>query len=110
MATVDKRSVALYHVTPARNIDSIVRHGVQVDYSLGARQVSWWVRLGMLHWAAVHVMSKHATNLSDIVVVEATIPAYQLRRYSLDGVFYCLADVPIFRYRMLFDIIPPDRN
>lgn len=62
---------AYYHVTLARNLESITRTGVDPAFSKGKQQVSWFVDRSKLAWAILHVQKRYKVNMADIIVFSA---------------------------------------
>lgn len=60
--------VHLYHVTPTKNVLSILTRGLDPEFSRGKRKTVWVCEYPKLHWALAHVSYKHETAVSDLTV------------------------------------------
>jgi len=76
----------LYHVTLAKNLDSITRSGVDPLYSTGARQLSWFVESSKLAWAILHTQTRHKVGIDQIIVFGAET-LKRATRTGFKGVF-----------------------
>lgn len=83
-------NMILYHVTPTRNIVSILDEGIDPEYSKGARKVSWFVTELMLMWAIAHVSSRHSVGAHMISVCVCEQIEVDLQRTRWRGVFTSL--------------------
>jgi hypothetical protein len=90
----------LRHATPARNLRSILRHGLLTSKSQGKLKVVWTHTASMSDWAAIHTVKRHGGRVEDVVVFELSIPPQWLRR-ARTGLWYCVRDIPPERMRRL---------
>lgn len=58
----------LYHVSPTRNIPSITNIGVCPEFARGDRKRSYFVTVGNLAWAVLHVHKRHSVAIEDISI------------------------------------------
>ena len=75
----------IYHVTHRRNLKSILANGLDPKLAKGKRKSVWGVVKSRVEWALVHVLAKPwnaDAKLSDLVVIEITLPKASLRRYK----------------------------
>lgn len=75
----------LYHITARKNLKSILRTGLDPQRARGVRKSVWGVTPGHVAWALIHVLAKpwnKGAALSDLVVIEMTLPRSQVRRYQ----------------------------
>lgn len=80
----------LYHVTPVKNRDSILRTGIQVAYARTWAKAVWLCTRKQLEDKVRHVMRRH--QCSDVAIFYLACRANQLRRVS-DGVYCSPVDV-----------------
>lgn len=91
--------IKLYHVTPAWNMTSILRSGIDPRYAIGARAASWYVDEPKIEWAIEHVRANKRAELLEIVVLEVEKPAAYFARASFDGVFMSMV---VIRPQLMF--------
>jgi hypothetical protein len=92
----------LRHATPARNVNSILRHGLLCSRSQGKLPVVWLHTPGRSLWAVVHTVGRHGGRPETVVVIEVEVPRRWLRR-SRKGLWFCRRDVPPECFRRLLD-------
>lgn len=78
----------LYHVTTAQAAKSIRSIGVSPVFSQGKQKRSWYVNEKRLMWAIAHTSARHGVPTCGLVVITVDVCARNVRRWSLDGVFY----------------------
>lgn len=77
-----------FHVTKGSVVKSIEERGVLSEFSSGARDVSWWVKEARIEWAILHVCARYRARVDEIWVVAADINDSDMRRTSLNDVYY----------------------
>jgi hypothetical protein len=85
----------LYHVTRKTNLDSILANGLDPAKAKMRRKSVWAVVKSRAPWAIVHVMSKpwnRDAKLSDLIVIEITIPKAKVRRHAT-AIYYTCPEV-----------------
>lgn len=91
--------LTLYHVSPAKNQESILESGVLPSKARGKWKASWWVTVEKLDWAIAHVSHNHNTPVSDLLIFSITLPlSYQpiaFIKTSWRDVFRCIVPVQI---------------
>jgi hypothetical protein len=87
----------LRHVTLARNLPSIDKHGLLCSKSEGKKKVVWLHSASRSAWAAVHTVRRHGNRIENVVVLEVEVPRSWLRR-SRKGLWYCKLDIPTQRF------------
>jgi hypothetical protein len=85
--TVSDLSI-LFHCTPARNLPSIWRNGLQPALAKGKLKVVWACERRKRTWALAHVAERHSTPVRQLAVLEIHIPKSDVRR-NRDGVWTC---------------------
>jgi hypothetical protein len=88
----------LRHATPARNLNSILRHGLLCSKSRGKLRVVWACSPARSWWAVLHVIGRHGGRVETTVVLELDVPRTWLRK-SRKGLWYSVEDVPADRVR-----------
>jgi len=83
----------LYHATPARNLPSILKRGLLKRKATGKRKAVWAVPVSGIPWACMHVAWKHKCPITEVVVLEFTVPAEQVR-FMPQQLGYIERDVP----------------
>jgi hypothetical protein len=86
----------LRHASPARNLNSILRHGLLCSHSQGKLPVVWACSPARSWWAVLHVVKRHGGRVESTVVLELDVPRSWLRR-SRKGLWYCPTDIPADR-------------
>jgi hypothetical protein len=86
-AATDKDKVTVYHVTPARNADSIHKAGISPEFSEGKEKVSWWVKEENLLWAIAHTSARHDVSVSHLIVYRVILFRQQLKATRWPGVY-----------------------
>jgi hypothetical protein len=84
----DSTVSTLFHATPARNLRSIFRTGLQPALATGKLKAVWLHEKGMRRWAVAHVADRHSTPVRQLAVIEVRIPRADLRR-NRSGVWTC---------------------
>jgi hypothetical protein len=90
------KTITLRHATLAKNLPSILRHGLLCSKSRGKKRVVWACKPAQTHWACWHVIRRHHGQPQDVVVLEIRVPRGQLRKHggAARGLWYSIADVP----------------
>ena len=68
--------------TLARNLTSILRHGLLCSKSKGKKSVVWACAPGKTAWACLHVIRHHGGKAQEVVVLEIDVPRSWLRRHG----------------------------
>jgi hypothetical protein len=84
--------VTLRHATPARNLNSILRHGLLTRKSQGKRPAMWLHSAALSGWAVVHTAKRHHVAIQGVAILEVEIPRAALKK-SRRGLWYTTADV-----------------
>jgi RNA:NAD 2'-phosphotransferase (TPT1/KptA family) len=77
----------LIHWTPARNLASIMREGIDPSYSRGSMKVVWACVRKLDWWAAAHIATCHGVHPDDLVGLVIDTRTVPLRRMPNDGVW-----------------------
>lgn len=89
----------LYHVTPAYNVQSILKTGIDPNRSRGTMIVSWYTLEGRIEWAINHVAKRHDVDKQAVVVFEVDKPLGVFANAATIGVFTCtFTNRPIAMY------------
>jgi hypothetical protein len=88
----------LRHASPARNLNSILRHGLLCSRSEGKLPVVWACSPARSWWAVLHVVKRHGGRVESTAVLEVDVPRSWLRR-SRKGLWYCPRDIPPDRFQ-----------
>ena len=78
----------LRHATLKSNLESIMREGLLPSKSRGKRQAVWLHTASRTPWAILHMQSKWASALEDVVILTVEIPRSWLTRHQA-GLWYC---------------------
>lgn len=71
----------LYHATLKANLDSILKTGLNPEYSKGNQeQVIYLHTASRRHWAILHTATRHSASLYDILIIEVNVPRGKRRR------------------------------
>jgi hypothetical protein len=68
------------HATLARNLRSILRHGLLRSKSQGKKPVVGACAPGKTAWACLHVIRRHGGKAQEVVVLEIDVPRGWLKR------------------------------
>ena len=90
----------LRHATPARNVASILRHGLLCAKSQGRRKVVWLHAPAKSWWALIHTVERHGGRVEHVAVLEVELLRSWLRK-SRKGLWYSVRDIPPDRIRGL---------
>ena len=75
-----EKLMKLYHATPNRNLDSIHQSGLDPNHSTGKETVVWLHTRSRRDWAILHTATKHKCEISEVAIIEVSIPRSKLRR------------------------------
>jgi hypothetical protein len=89
--TRQNRVVRYFHVTPWRNIQSILDQGLLTRYSQGRIPVIWLCAAAVVPWALRHVRRRHETDHVAVLTVQAL--RTDLLRYGY-GRWFSRDDLP----------------
>ena len=70
----------LYHATPKANLQSIRENGLDPNRSTGKESLVWLHTTSRREWAILHTATKHKCEVSDVIVIEVSVPRSKLRR------------------------------
>lgn len=71
----------LYHATLKRNLESILLHGLDPAFALNRKNPRVWLHTkSRQHWAVAHAQKRHQVSLSEVVIIEVSIPRSRLKR------------------------------
>lgn len=78
----------LYHVSPKKNHESILKSGVEPLFSQGAMPQCWWVDSSRLTWAIAHTSARHNISVLEIEVWSLDSKHFpRLYKWVYSGVF-----------------------
>lgn len=83
----------LYHVTPTRNINSILARGLLVKKSKTANKCIWLVMRSRLDWAIEHVAARHNVPTSEVTCILLEWPQVDCLRHGR-SVFWSKKNIP----------------
>lgn len=84
----------VYHATLRKNLASIKRRGLLTRYHRLKTPAVWFYQKGRDAWAILHMLTRHAVQLDEIVVLEVSIPRTGLVRSAQAGLWFTRSDVP----------------
>lgn len=67
-----------FHVTLAKNADSIYRSGIDPIFSQGKQKLSWFVTHDRLPWAIAHCSARHNVTVNELIIFP--VPSLRLKR------------------------------
>lgn len=70
----------LYHATLKSNLESIRTEGLDPNRSKGKEVVVWLHTASRRDWAILHIIQRHKCEVSDVIVIEVSVPRPKLRR------------------------------
>ena len=90
------------HVTPSRNLTSILREGLDPVYAVteSDRQYVWLHTPQKTPWAVRHTSRRKVVSEPEVVILEVTVPRTWLSR-AWPGVWRCPKVIPPERLRVL---------
>jgi hypothetical protein len=103
----------IFHVTPKKNLDSIQRLGIDPAFAVAEIKRSWFCSVARLGWALVHVSQRHATPITELVILECNIPEGWRRASHLDGLMSVTRVTPPVRIRQQYpaqELVGPDAD
>jgi hypothetical protein len=83
----------LWHLTPADNMGSITRSGLDLRYARTKPARIWFVTASRIPWALLHVASRHRVPLQRIARYRVSLNLTALTR-SRRGVWYATRTIP----------------
>jgi len=84
----------LYHVTPTKNVEGIMREGLLPSRAKGGRQAVWAAKRAKLAWAILHVSQHQQCSLDQLTVLIIHVPWEWCRKSGRLGVWYIPFTVP----------------
>ena len=81
-------SIVLYHVTPAPNVNNIMRVGINPALSKGKLTVSWYVNKSGITWAIAHTSLRHDLSVASLVFLTTMLPMLAVKRTGIKHMFY----------------------
>ena len=87
--------LALFHVTPRRNLESIYQLGIDPSFSRSTWPACWFVSPSMRQWAIRHVADKYQLRTSDLVCIRVVLSRRNVVRRNR-GVWTCASVVADF--------------
>jgi len=98
----------LYHITLARNANSILEFGVNLEWSRGLVPVSYWVDEDRVPWALAHVSQRKRVPVNELVIAVCSHDEAELIRTRLSGVFIRRVTVYPTVIRAAAEMFPPE--
>jgi len=77
----------LFHVTPKKNLNSILDSGILPSMSQGKREVSWFATAPTLNWALAHISAKRNMPVSELIVFRVVVDKQFLTNTRWKGVY-----------------------
>jgi len=89
--------LTLYHCTPAKNLLSILSHGLQPKAAKGRLKVVWLCSPSKLAWALNHLADQKGLQIEEFSVLKvAMFPGELIKRRI--GIWYTTVHVPPDRF------------
>jgi hypothetical protein len=83
------KCIEVFHITPGRNVPSILRGGVDPAYHRGYWRVCWFVSARLRPWAVGHVARRHRCHVSEVVILRVVVERSRLVRRRRRGQWTC---------------------
>jgi hypothetical protein len=99
----------LRHATTRDRAESILREGLLVSCADEKAKIKavWLHAPSLTPWAILHTQRKHKVQLSEVVVLEVSVPRGWLKKYAngyvKKGFWYCKRDVPSVRIERVIE-------
>lgn len=84
----------LYHATPSRNEQAILREGLLTAMSQTAQPEVWLHSASRSAWAILHVADRHGVPAEEVILLAVRISRRALRRRCKRGLWSTAQDVP----------------
>lgn len=81
------RLITLWHITPAKNQESIMTFGVMPSLSEGKRMWAYWVDEDHIYWAITHVCARRNLTPDALCVCLAAVEANRIIKTCFRGVY-----------------------
>lgn len=81
--------IALYHVTPHKNITPIMHEGLLPEKSQGKRALVWLVTPDAIPWALAHCSLRHNCKTSDLSILRVNLTEDKITRTRWKFAFVC---------------------
>jgi hypothetical protein len=82
----DSTLITVRHATPARNLSSIFRTGLNNQLATGKLKVVWVHLPRKTRWAVAHCAERHHTPARQMAILELRIPQADLKK-NRDGIY-----------------------
>lgn len=78
----------LFHWTPAVNLRSIRRKGLDPAYSTGKRRCIWTCDVSKVAYLRDHIALHHETHPADLILLRVEVTEDQIRRSPWEGIYW----------------------
>lgn len=94
------KAILLCHVTPSRNLAGINKLGLLPEFATTAKRAVWLCSQTRVKGAVLAVIARHRVDLSEVSVIEVSIPRRWVKRHSVvDGSWVCSEPIPPHHFR-----------
>lgn len=70
----------MYHATPVRNSESVMRRGLLAKKAKGNKKTIWLMTIGNVFMAMQHAMKRQRCRPGNVMIIEVDVPRRQLRK------------------------------
>jgi hypothetical protein len=87
----------LYHITPRKNLESILAAGLVPSAAKGRRKVVWFCSPSKLAWALHHLAIHHDLELCELAVLCVELLPGEVSRQRA-GIYCSTVHIPSWRF------------
>jgi hypothetical protein len=91
MSTIPAGQRLFYHVTPQRNLASIMAEGLLLRYAQGMVPAIWLCTSSLTAWAIRHVQRRH--GVKDVALLQVRVSRRLIAHFGY-GRWFCQVDIP----------------
>jgi hypothetical protein len=83
----------LYHLSPRRNLVSILEHGLRLSCAQSRQRVIWLCEGHRVAWGVRHIEKRHVCPVDYLSIFQVNVPVMDCKKFR-DGIWLYGKDVP----------------
>lgn len=92
-----RKTLTLWHISPAMNAESILHKGIDPEYSTGKFRRSWYVRWWGIAWALAHISMKKRIPIWQLACFRVKVSRESVTHFNRN-VYTCTSVVKTTHY------------